>query len=49
MNKLKFTLPLFFVCLTGNLFAQQQVTQALYKHHFNIINPAVAGTQEGSF
>ena len=49
MNKLKFTLPLFFVCLTGNLLAQQQVTQALYKHHFNIINPAVAGTQEGSF
>lgn len=42
----------FFVLIvsfTFSLQAQQMTTQALFKHHFNVINPAVVGTQNGTY
>lgn len=40
---------LLFVFGTGFLFAQQEVNYALYKRHFNIINPGVAGVGQSTF
>lgn len=45
----KYPLLIFALLCSLPCFGQQQVTQALYKHHFNLINPAVAGTQDGSY
>ncbi len=45
--KLRWTV-LFFIFSSGFLFAQQETNYALYKRHFNIINPAVAGAIEST-
>ena len=50
-----FMKKLYLLILSCSLFclssieAQQEPTYAFYKHHFNLINPAVVGTQGGSY
>lgn len=41
----------YFVAIAGVklLSAQQETTYAFYKNHFNLINPAVTGTQGGGY
>lgn len=40
---------MFFVFGMGFLYAQQEVNYALYKKHFNIINPGAAGVANSSY
>lgn len=47
---MKYTYLLILILITSlGLQAQQAPTYAFYKNHFNLINPAVTGTQGGSY
>ena len=45
MNKLNLLILSSILFSLFSVQAQQEPTYAFYKHHFNLINPAVVGTQ----